>query len=151
MEEAAKRFGPMMMKSMFIGMGALSKAFYERCGREAIPIIAEVSSQSGARRAKIMQQLMPVKNMKVVGEQLKMMTSMMGTAMEIIELSDDMVHFKVPQCTLGIEGTSKELCEAIMTSDRKAAEMFLGQEVEMKILKSIAAGDKECEVIFSKK
>jgi len=28
---------------------------------------------------------------------------------------------------------------------------FLGQEVDMKILKSVAAGDKECEVIFSKK
>lgn len=151
MEEAAKRFGPMMMKSMFIGMGALSKAFYERYGKEALPIITEVTNQSGLRRAKIMQEMMPVKDMKAVGEQLRMMGSMMGMGMEIIELSDDAIHFKVPQCTLGIEGTSKELCEAIMTSDKKMVGTFLGQEVEMKILKSVAAGDKECEVIFSKK
>jgi len=39
----------------------------------------------------------------------------------------------------------------MMTSDAKMVSTLLGQEIEMKILKSIAAGDKECEVIFSKK
>ena len=57
----------------------------------------------------------------------------------------------MPKCILGIEGTSKELCEAMMTSDTSMVSALLGQEVETKILKSVAAGDKECEVIFSKK
>ena len=52
---------------------------------------------------------------------------------------------------LGIEGTSKGLCEAMMNSDKNMMSTLLGREVEMKILKSVAAGDKECEVIFSKK
>jgi len=98
-----------------------------------------------------MQKMMPVKDMKDVGELFKMMDSMMEMGMEIIELSDDAIHFKVPRCMLGIEGTSKELCEAMMTSDAKMVSTLLGQEVEMKIVKSVAAGDKECEVIFSKK
>jgi len=136
---------------MFMGMGALSKAFYERYGKEAIPIITEVMNQGGVEYGKIMQQMTPARGMKAAGEMSKMMDSMMGMEMEIIELSDDVFHFKVSHCPLGIEGTSKELCEALMTSDKKMFSTFLGKEVEMKILKSVAAGDEKCEVIYSKK
>ena len=146
----AKRFTP-MMKHMFAMLGDLCKAFYEKNGKEAIPIITEIASKSGVGEAEIMQKMMPVKDMKDVGELFKMMDSMMEMRMEIIELSDDAIHFKVSKCVLGIEGTSKELCEAMMASDAKMVSTLLGQEVEMKILQSIAAGDKECEVIFSKK
>jgi len=139
------------MSLMFEGLGALSRAFYEKCGEEALPIIAEGARKSGARQAEIMQKMMPVKSMKGIGEMLKMMGGMMGMEMEIIELSDDTLHFKGPKCMLGIQGTSKGLCEAMMNSDRSMMSTLLGREVEMKVLKSVAAGDKECEVIFSKK
>ena len=150
MEEAAKAYAS-MMKLMFMGMGALSKAFYEKYGKEALPIITEVASHGGVEYGKIMQQMTPAKGMKAVGESFKMMESMMGGEMEIIELSDDMFHFKVSQCPVGIEGTSKELCEAMMTSEKKMMSIFLGQEVEMRIPKSVAAGDEKCEVIYSTK
>jgi len=150
MKAVAKRFRP-MMEHMFVMSGDLCRAFYEKNRKEALPIITEISRKSGAERAEIMQKMMPVKDMKDVGELFKMMDSMMEMGMEIIELSDDAIHFKMPKCILGIEGTSKELCEAMMVSDTKMVSTLLGQEVEMKILKSIAAGDKQCEVIFSKK
>ena len=148
MEEAAKAYAS-MMKLMFMGMGALSKAFYEKYGKEALPIITEVASQGGVEYGKIMQQMTPAKGMKAVGESFKMMDSMMGGGMEIIELSDDAIHFKMSQCPVGIEGTSKELCEAMMTSEKKMMSIFLGQEVEMRIPKSVAAGDEKCEIIYS--
>lgn len=150
MEQATQTFGP-MMSLMFEGLGAMSRAFYEKCGDEALPIIAEGARKSGARQAEIMQKMMPVKSMKDIGEMLKMMGGMMGMEMEILELSDDTLHFKGPKCMLGIEGTSKGLCEAMMNSDKSMMSTLLGREVEMKVLKSVAAGDKECEVIFSKK
>ena len=149
MKAAAKGFRP-MMKNNYATFGALCKAFYEKDGKEAIPIITEIASKSGVGSAEGVRKMMPVKNMKDAGELFKMMDSMMEMGMEIIELSDDAIHFKVPKCMLGIEGTSKELCEAMMASDTNMVSTLLGQEVEMKILKSIAAGDKECEVIFSK-
>ena len=148
MEEAAKAYAS-MVKLMFMGMGALSKAFYEKYGKEALPIITEVASQGGVEYGKVMQQMTPAKGMKAVGELFKMMDSMVGEGMEIIELSDDAFHFKVSQCPVGIEGTSKELCEAMMTSEKKMMSIFLGQEVEMRIPKSVAAGDEKCEVIYS--
>lgn len=149
MEEAAKGFAP-MMKLMFMGMGMLSRAFYEKYGKEALPIINEVMNRGGEEHGKIMQQMVPAKSMKGVGEMYKMMGSMMDMGMDVVELSDDVFHFKVSHCPLGIEGTSKELCEAMMATDRKAMSIVLGQELEMKIPKSVAVGDKECEVIFSK-
>lgn len=140
-----------MMKHNYAMWGALCKAFYEKDGKEAIPIITEVSGKSGVGSAEITQKMMPVKDMKDAGEMYKMMDSMMEIGTEIIELTDDKIHFKVPKCIVGIEGTSRELCEAMMTADAKMLSTLLGQEIEMKILKSIAAGDKECEVVFSKK
>jgi len=145
-----KGFAP-TIKQMYATMGAMCKAFYERFGEEALRIIAKVMGESGVGSAKIVQKMMPVKGMKDVGELFKMMGAMMEMKMEIIELSDDVMHFKTSQCPLGIEGTSKKLCEAMMTSDKKMVSTLLGQEVKTKILKSLAAGDKYCEVIFSKK
>jgi predicted hydrocarbon binding protein len=150
MEQAAQGFGP-MMKHMFAALGALSRAFYEKCGDEALPIITEGARKSGVGQAEIMRKMMPVRSMKDIGEMLKMMGAMMEMEMEIVELSDDTLHFKGPKCMLGIEGTSKGLCEAMMNSDKSMMSTLLGREVEMKVLKSVAAGDKECEVIFSSK
>ena len=150
MEQAAQAFGP-MMRHMFEGLGAMSRAFYEKCGEEALPIIAEGARKSGVRQAEMMQKTMPAKSMKDIGEMFKMMGGAVGMDVQIVELSDDTLHFKTPKCLLGIEGTSKGLCEAMMNSDKSMMSTLLGRDVEMNVLKSVAAGDKECEVIFSSK
>ena len=150
MKAMGKRSRP-MMENMFVMIGDLCRAFYEKNGKEALPIITEIAGKSGAQRAEVMQKMMPVKGMKDVGELFKMMDLMMEMGLEIIELSDDVIHFKVQKCMLGIEGTNQELCEATMAADIKMLNTLLGQEMEMKILKSVVAGDRNCEVIFSKK
>jgi hypothetical protein len=148
MEQAAQAFGP-MMRHMFEGLGAMSRAFYEKCGEEALPIIAEGARKSGARQGEMMQKTMPAKSMKDIGEMFKMMAGAVGMQMEIVDLSDDTLHFKTPKCLLGIDGTSKGLCEAMMNSDKSMMSTLLGRDVKMNVLKSVAGGDKECEVIFS--
>jgi predicted hydrocarbon binding protein len=150
LEEAAKSFGPMMklMSNMF---GDLSNAFYKKYGKDALPIIAAVSAKSGVDMAKIVQKMMPVKNMKDFAELYKMMMSTLGEKMEIVKVSDDMLHFKVSYCTMGIQGTNQQLCEAMINSDKKMVSTLLGQQFDIKILKSLAAGDKYCEYIYSKK
>ncbi len=151
MEEALKASAS-MVKMLMMGMGALSKAFYERYGKEALPIITEVMSQGGVESGKLMQAMAPVKDMAGFSEMFKRIAAMIGAETETIELSDDVFHFKSSSpCPMGLEGTSKELCEALMTADQKMLSTFLGQEVDMKVLKAVAGGDKECELIFSKK
>lgn len=147
MEEAGKS----MMKLMGNMMGDLCNAFYKKYGKDALPIIAKVSAKFGADSAKIVQKMMPVKNMKDFAEMYKMMMATMGEKLETIRVSDDMFHFKMSHCPMGIEGTSRELCEAMMASDNKMLSTLLGQQVETKLLKSLGAGDKCCEYIYSKK
>jgi predicted hydrocarbon binding protein len=150
LEEAAKSFGP-MMKLMNDQMADLIKAFYKKFGKDALPTIAAVSAKYGAEYAKMAQKMMPVKNMKDVGEMYKMMAAMMGGKMEIIESSNDVLHIKMPSCPYALQGTSRELCDALMNTDKKMVSTLLGKEINIKVPKSVAAGDKYCEVIFSKK
>jgi predicted hydrocarbon binding protein len=147
LEEAGKS----MMKLMYNLVGDLSSAFYKKYGKDALPIIAKVSAKFGADSAKIVQKMMPVKNMKDFAEVYKMMMASMGEKLEIVKVSDEVFHFKTSHCPMGLEGTSQELCEAMMVSDNKMLSTLLGQKVETKLLKSLPAGDKCCEAIYSKK
>ena len=146
MEEAAKMFGPMFMH-MYATMGALCKAFYEKFGDEAIPIITKVSEEFGGKSGEMMQGMLKSKDMKGIAELFKMW-EMMGMEFEMVEVTDDKLHFKTSKCVPRIEGTSKDLCEAMMTSDKAMVSTLLGKEVKTKISKSLAAGDEYCEVVF---
>jgi predicted hydrocarbon binding protein len=150
MKAAAKGFRP-TIKQDYAVIGGLCMAFYKKYGKEAIPIITEVMGKNGVATAEIAQKVMPVKDMKGLAELMKMLNSMMDLGVEIIESTDDKIHLKMSECSLGLGGTSKELCEAMMASDKTFTRTLLGQEVEVKVIKSIAAGDKECECIYSKK
>ena len=146
-KSSARGFAP-LRESTLTMVGDLCRAFYEKNGKASLPILAEIATKSGAERAETIKKVTPIKDMRDVGEFFKMMDLMMEMRMKIIELSDDAIHYKMPKCNIHIEGTSKELCEAMMTADTRMLSALLNQEVEMKILKSIAAGDKECEVVF---
>jgi predicted hydrocarbon binding protein len=150
LEEAAKSFGP-MIKLMYNMLGDLSSAFYKKYGKDALPTISAVSAKYGAPYAKVVQKMMPVKNMKDIAEMYKTMFAMIGEKMEIVKVSDGMLHFKVSTCPMCIQGTSLELCEAMMNTDKKMVSTLLDQQFDIKVPKSVAAGDKYCEVIFSKK
>lgn len=144
----AKAFTP-MIKHNFRTMGALSKAFYERYGIEALPIISKVMGEAGIEGAKIAQSKIKSKGMKAVAELFKMY-EMFDMPIEIIELTDDMIHFKhTASCPFGLEETAKELCIAVETRGEKMVSALLGEEVEAKVLKCVANGDDYCEVIYA--
>ena len=138
-----------MARLYMLGMGVLSKAFYQKYGKEALPIIVGVVSQGGAEGAKMMQQMGRAKSMKGVAEGYRHMCAMMGLKMDVTELSDKAAKFRTSQCPYGVQGTSRELCQAMNEGDRTLMSTFLGQEVGQQVVKSLAMGDKECEVIFS--
>lgn len=149
MEEAAQ-MAP-MMEDLLARFGALGKAFYDKYGKEALPLIAEVMGRGGVDSAHVMLKMMPIKGMKDAGQLFVKVGAPMDTGMEIIELTDDTFHFKLSRCLFCLDGAGQELCEAMMASDARMMSTVLGQELKMDIVKSVAAGDGMCEVIFSKK
>jgi hypothetical protein len=148
MEQALRSTGA-MLQTMMMANGALSKDFYAKYGKSSLPLITDVMSQHGAEIGKMMQKAMPVKDMNDVAERFKMMSSILAGAMEVVESSGNMFRIKLSRCPLGIEETSRELCEALMSLDVNMIGSALGQEVEMKILKSVAVGDKACEIVYT--
>ena len=149
MAESAKMFGP-MMQHMYATMGALGKAFYEKYGDDALPIITEVMGETGAAGGKLAKGMLKGEGMKAMGEMFGMF-SMLGFDFQMIEVSDDTLHFKSSKCPLCVEGTSRGLCEAMMSSDKQMISTIIGEEVDMEIPKSLAVGDEYCEVIFKTK
>jgi len=150
LEEAAKSVGP-MMKLMYNMMGDMCTAFYKKYGKDALSIISAVSTKYGEPNAKLAQKMMPIKNLKDVAKMYNMMFGMIGEKFDVVKVSDDTLHFKVSTCPMCIQGTSKELCEAMMQTDRKMVGTLVGHPINIGIMKSVAAGDKYCEVVFSKK
>lgn len=139
------------MRLMMTGIGSLSKEFYRKYGDETLPIITSTAQQGGVEFGRIMQQMTPVHDMKSAAESMKMMGSMMETGMEPVEVSETTFHFRILKCPLGIEGTSRELCEALMMNDWEMMKTFLGKDLDMRILKTVAVGDRECEVVYTVK
>jgi predicted hydrocarbon binding protein len=150
LEEAAKSVGP-MIKLMYNMLGDLSASFYKKYGKNALPTISKVATKYGEPYAKLVQQMMPIKNMNDVAEMYKMMFGMIGEKFDVVKASDDILHFKVSTCPMCLEGTSKELCEAVMQTDKKMVSTLLGHPINIGIMKTVAAGDKYCEVTFSKR
>jgi len=148
MEQVARAAGALMQAYM-MDAGALGRAFYEKYGNEALPIITGVMSRGGEEMGKIMGQNLPGKNMNTVANNFRMMGPMFGGMMEVLESSDDSFRLKMARCPFGLEGAGREVCEAMMSGDEKMMSSALGQEVAMKILKTVAVGDKACEITFS--
>ena len=150
MEEAAKSVGP-MMKLMYNMMGDMCAAFYKKYGKDALSTISAVSTKYGEPNAKLVQKMMPIKNLKDVAGMYSMMFGMIGEKFDVVKVSDDTLHFKVSTCPMCIQGTSKELCEAMMQTDKKMVGALVGHPINIGVMKTVAAGDKYCEVAFSKK
>jgi hypothetical protein len=108
-------------------------------------------SRGGAEAGKIMGQNLPAKNMNAIANNFRMMGGLIGGTMEVVESSDDSFHLKMTRCPLGLEGAGKELCEVLMSSDVSMMSSALGKQVDMNIVKSVAVGDKACEITFSTK
>lgn len=148
-KKIAKKFSP-MLKHVYLTLGEMSKAFYEKYGEDALPIIVKVSEEAGLRSGELARSMIKGGGMKAIGELIDKWV-MMDFPVEILELTDNMVHFKISNCPLGLENTSRELCEAMMHSDSKMMSIIAGFEVDMKIVNSVADGSEYCEVIFSRK
>jgi predicted hydrocarbon binding protein len=150
MEQAARAAGAMIQVYM-TDTGALCKAFYEKYGKEVLPIITAVMSRGGTEAGKVMAQSLPAKNMNAVANSFRMMGGLMGGMMEVVESSDDSFHLKMGRCPYGLEGADRDLCEALMSSDVNMLSNALEKQVDMNIVKTVAVGDKACEIMFTMK
>jgi len=135
---------PEMVKHYFTIQGNLIKKFYEKFGHESLVTISEIMSQSGKEAGEI-----AIKEFQGQGKNIISELSH-SRGLDIISLTDNIIHLKNTQCPYNLNDTSRELCEAVMNYDKNMVSIISEQKMKLKILKTKAAGDKYCEFIFER-
>jgi hypothetical protein len=129
--------------------GMLIKEFYKKFGKEALPIIEKVCRKQGrALGLKIMKKL-PDNKLTTVAQAFS--KSFNPNFVKIISMSDETFHIQGTMCPFGLENTSRELCEAVMAIDLEYFREAVSDKIELKILKTVAAGDLHCDTIYTLK
>ncbi len=128
-------------------LALLSRRIYRKYGAEVLPVISEVWSKLGVAVGNRYRGELPSPNLKAIAEAFFGGVVARG---EVFEVSEDRVHGRsYDSCALGLDNTSRELCQAMMSLDKAVMETVTGRQVNMEILSSRAAGDEYCEVIYS--
>jgi hypothetical protein len=70
---------------------------------------------------------------------------------KILSISDEKFHIQGTKCPFGLENTTRALCEAVMAIDREYFREAVSDKIELKILKTVAAGDQHCDTIYTLK
>ena len=129
--------------------GMLIKEFYKEFGKEALPIIEDVCRKQGrALGLKIMKKV-PDNKLSTVARAFS--KSFNPNFVKIISNSDKIFHIQGTMCPFGLENTSRELCEAVMAIDHEYFREAVSDKIELKILKTVAAGDIHCDTIYTLK
>ena len=134
-------------KNPIEAQGLLIKAFYEKFGKEALPLIAEVCKKQGhALGLKIKQKVSDNRLSTVANAFSK---SYNPDDINVVEISDIKFQIQGTKCPFGLENTSRELCEAVMEIDAEYFRTAVSMDLKLKVIKTVAAGDKYCDTIYS--
>lgn len=145
---AEERFGIVVPALMEI-IGRTAKAVDKKFGAEGRNLLRQVQGERGSEMGEMMKPLSPGEDFKSVGTFFAGAASIFGVENEV-EVREDEVVVKVPRCPYGLEGTNRELCEAMMSFDTRVVES-LGPNLTLEIVKTVAVGDPQCELSIKRK
>ena len=128
----------------------LCRLIYKEFGKNTLPVIEGVCFKLGTADGKRMRNNLSNSCFKSVCEMFNESARKHGLYPEVIELSEKKRHTKFYcPCPLGLENNGRELCEAMMALDWGLFEAAMEGKVNLKILKTLAAGDPYCEVMWT--
>jgi hypothetical protein len=146
---AEERF-TLVVPTLFGLVGNIAKGVDKRFGAEGRNLLAQIMGGMGSETGKSSKSSCPAEDFKTVGMFWGDMAKNIFGLEFRAEAKEDEVLFYFPSCTYGLEGTSRELCEAMMAQVEKMIET-LGPKLTMEIRKTVAVGDPECEVAIKPK
>ncbi len=126
--------------------GLLIKAVYKKFGVEVLPIIKDVCRKQGKSLGLKLKKKLPNNNLTTVAKAFS--KSFDQNFVKIISISDKKFQIHGTKCPFGLENTSRELCEAVMAIDHEYFREAVSDKIELKIFKTVAAGDPYCDTIY---
>jgi hypothetical protein len=145
---AEERFG-IVVSALWENLGRIAKAVDEKFGAEGRSVLKQVMGERGCETGEMMKPLSPGEDFRSVGTFFGQAAKMFGVENEV-EVKEDEVVVKISRCPYGLEGTSRELCEAMMAHDIRAVET-IGPKVTMEIVKTVAVRDPQCQLSIKPK
>ena len=130
-------------------IGRIAKGVDKKFGAEGRNLLKQAMAEIGVETGHMMKILSPGEDFKSVGTFFAQAANIFGVKNEV-ESKEDEVVIKIPMCPYGLEGTNRELCEAIMAFDMRVIEI-LGPNIAMEIVKTVAVGDPRCELSIKPK
>jgi predicted hydrocarbon binding protein len=143
-----QRFG-MVTSALFGNVGSIAKAVDKKFGAAGRDVLRQVMSEKGVAMGEMLKPMSPGEDFKSVGTFFAQAVKMFGVENEV-EVKEDEIVVKVPKCPYCLEGTNRELCEAMMAFDASAVKT-MGPNVTLEIVKTVAVGDPRCELSITPK
>lgn len=129
--------------------GMLIKAFYEKFGKEALPIIKEILGKQGRALGLKIKKKLPDNRLSTVAKAFS--KSYDPNLVKVIAIADDIFQIQGTQCPFGLENTSRELCEAVMEIDHEYFRTAVSDKIKLNIIKTVAEGDSCCDTVYELK
>ena len=132
-------------------LALLSRMIYEKYGDDVLPLIGEVCRKLGSAIGNQMREKLDSFDLKSVGNAFLEDAKRRKSPVTLLELSEKIIRVKGERCALGLAGAGRPICEAMMNMDIGLFEAATGREIDLSILKTVAAGDEYCDVAFAPK
>ncbi|MBI4621355.1 MAG: L-2-amino-thiazoline-4-carboxylic acid hydrolase [Desulfobacterales bacterium] len=132
-------------------LALLSRMIYKKYGDEVLPLIGEVCRRLGRAIGNQMRTNLDSFDLKSVGNAFFEGARRRKSSVTILEATEKKFRGKNERCALGLAGAGRPLCEAMMNMDKGIFEAATGEEIELSIVKTVAAGDECCDVMFALK
>ncbi|MDD5711610.1 MAG: hypothetical protein PHY31_02500 [Smithellaceae bacterium] len=126
--------------------GLLIKAFYARFGAAALPVIAEICGLQGKALGEKIKAKLPDQKLSTVASAFA--RSFDQDYVHIAELNDRRFQFQGTGCPFGLEGTDRNLCEAVMMIDREYFRAAVSPKMKLTVIKTRAGGDPFCDTLY---
>lgn len=133
-------------KNPIEAQGMLFKAFYSKFGKEALPIIKDVCKKQGRSLGLKIKNKLPNKKLSTIA--MAFSKSYNPNDIKVIDLSDERFQIQGSRCPFGLENTSRELCEAVMEIDAEYFRIAVNEDIQLKIIRTVADGDEYCDTIY---
>ena len=129
--------------------GMLIKAFYEKFGKEALPIIKEILGKQGRALGLKIKKKLPDNKLSTVAKAFSKSND--PKLVKVIAIADDIFQIQGTKCPFGLENTSRELCEAVMEIDHEYFRTAVSDKITLNIIKTVAEGDSCCDTVYELK
>lgn len=129
--------------------GLLIKAIYDRFGEEALSLIQDSCGKQGKALGGKIKKKLSDHSLSTVATAFS--KSFDPSSINIITSTNKMFRVQGSNCPFGLEGTSRQLCEAVMTIDLEYFKTAVSDRVTMEITQTVADGDSLCETVFELK